>query len=491
MHFNRREFLRRSIHSALGGAALYGALGNLQLVAAATQAAKGGVFADYKALVCVFLFGGNDSTNTLVPFNETNLDPNGNTYARYAATRPAMSMSRADIQAQALVPFGDGLPSDGASYGLHPTLARLRETDTLLPAMSELRSLFNGGQAAVVANVGTLIAPLTKTQYQNNPALAPAQLFSHDDQANFWQTSRADDANADGWGGRIADLLYARNPHQDLPMTMSLAGQSLFQRGSVIDQYVMQPCSQDFCGVTRIGYLGDYQNELGTSTFEALHAAGAQSHLFERAYATATRRTIANYERIGAALTDVPTWTTPFPQTSLGGQLRQVANLINARGPAGLNMRRQIFFIAADGYDTHDDQLATHPRLLRDLSQSLDAFYRATVQMGVANEVTTFTASDFGRTLSTNGDGTDHGWGGHHFVLGGAVAGGRFYGQMNSVAQTNNPDDAGYGQIIPTTSVDQYAATLATWFGVAPGELGLLFPNLGNFASSNLGFMSA
>jgi uncharacterized protein (DUF1501 family) len=192
-----------------------------------------------------------------------------------------------------------------------------------------------------------------------------------------------------------------------------------------------------------------------------------------------------------SALGTLPVWTTPFPNSYLGGQLRQVANLINVRG--ALNMQRQIFFVRAGGYDTHDDQEATHQSILADLSASMNAFYAATVQMGgtVANDVTAFTASDFGRTLSTNGDGTDHGWGGHHFVVGGAVRGGRFYGQMNSLLQTNNPDDAGYGQIIPTTSVDQYAATLASWFGVPNGDLGLLFPNLGNFATSNLGFMSA
>jgi uncharacterized protein (DUF1501 family) len=493
MIVNRRTFLRRSISSALGGAALYSALGNLKVMAAAANLNKGAIPNDYRALVCVFLYGGNDSANTLVPFNETNAS--GNTYARYAATRPAMAVLRADTEAQALMPLGDGLPGDGASYGLHPTLARVRESDPLVPAMTELRTLFNGGQAAVVANVGALFGPITRAQYQANPGLAPPQLFSHDDQANFWQTSRPDDANADGWGGRIADLLYASNPNQQLPMTMSLSSQSLFQRGSSVDQYVMQACSGDgsSCGVERISYLGAYQNELGTETFNALMAAGVQSHLFERAYGSATRRSIATYERLRQVLGTLPVWTTPFPQTSLGQQLRQVANLINVRGAMGLDMRRQIFFVSQGGYDTHDDQLATHPRLLRDLSRSLDAFYRATAQMGIADSVTSFTASDFGRTLSTNGDGTDHGWGGHHFVLGGAVRGQRFYGSMNSLAQSNNPDDAGYGQIIPTTGVDQYAATLATWFGVAPGDLGLLFPGLANFdvASRNLGFMNA
>ena len=471
MNVNRRAFLRRSIASALGGASLYSALGNLQLVQAAASAAKGGVFADYKALVCVFLHGGNDSFNTVVPWDPPH-------YNVYAATRPAMLIDRVAVEANALAPLPSHLPSDGGSYGLHPS-------------MPHLRSLFNQQRAAIVANVGPLLQPLTKAQFQANTALAPPQLFSHDDQANFWQTSRPDDANADGWGGRIADLLHAgANPGGDVTMTMSLGSQSLFQRGSLVDQYVMKPCYTDgsSCTVDRIEYLGEYQNELGTQSFNALMASGTQAHLFERAYAAGTRRAVANYELLRSVLTPLPAWATPFPLTNLGSQLRQVANLINVRNTLG--MKRQIFFVSLGGFDTHDDQLGVQTGILAQLSAAMEAFYLATVQMGVASSVTSFTASDFGRTLSTNGDGTDHGWGGHHFVLGGAVQGGRFFGAMPSLAQANNPDDAGYGQVIPTTSVDQYAATLARWFGVADGDLPTLFPLLDRFPTSDLGFMA-
>jgi uncharacterized protein (DUF1501 family) len=477
MHINRRTFLRRSIKAALGGVALSSTLGHLRLVQAATQAAAGGVFADYKALVCVFLDGGNDSVNTIVPYDAAH-------HGVYNASRPAMAVAQGAAAANSLLPqpAGGGLPggpSDGASYGLHPQ-------------MPQLRTLFNQQRAAIVGNVGTLLVPTSKAQYQAGTVPTPPQLFSHSDQANFWMTSRPDDANADGWGGRIADLLYAGNPNQNLSMTMSFGGQSLFQRGSTVDQYVMQACYENSCGVDGIGYLDAYQNALGEQTFRALHASGAQGHMFERAYAGATRRAISTYERLDEVLNSLPTWTTPFPNSYLGGQLRQVANLISKRGagPDGLDMRRQIFFVRLDGFDTHDGQVGRHGDLLADLSAGLDAFYKATEQLGVASNVTTFTASDFGRTISTNGDGTDHGWGGHHFVLGGAVRGGRFFGQMNSLAQNNNPDDAGYGQVIPTTSVDQYAATLATWFGVAPGDLPTLFPRLGEFATPNLGFLT-
>jgi len=468
MIVNRREFLRRSICGALGGVAATSALGQLGLVAAATRA-KGAVFGDYKALVCVFLFGGNDSFNTVVPYSSPH-------YGIYQSSRPAMALSQASVQALALTPqsasggLPGGLPSDGASYGLHP-------------AMPELRTLFNSQQAAIVGNVGSLLGPITQAQYIANPGLAPPQLFSHDDQANFWQTSRPDDANADGWGGRIADLLHAGNPNTQLPMTISLSGQSLFQRGSSIDQYVMGAN-----GVEEIAYLDVYQNEPGIAAFHALQAQGVQAHRFERAYADANRRAIATYQMIDAALGVPPPLTTVFPNTSLGAQLRQVANLINARG--ALDMRRQIFFVGHGGFDTHDLQLPEHERILASLSEGLAAFHAATVEMGIANQVTSFTASDFGRTVSTNGDGTDHGWGGHHFVLGGAVRGGRFYGAMPSLAQNGNPDDAGYGQIIPTTGVDQYAATLASWFGVDSGDLDTLFPRIGEYATADLGFMA-
>jgi len=470
MNCNRRRFLRRSIHAALGGATVFGALGNLQLMAAAANAGNGGVFPDYKALVCVFLNGGNDSFNTIVPFDATH-------YGIYQSTRPAMAIPQASVLAQALTPLAiqpglpGGPPSDGGSYGLHPS-------------MPELRALFNGGQAAIVANVGPLLGPITQSQYQNGTHPVPPQLFSHDDQANFWQTSRPDDANANGWGGRIADLLFDGNPNQQLPMTMSLSGQSLFQRGGSIDQYVMSAS-----GVDTIDYLGAYQNELGTQSFNAMMASGVQAHMFERAYANATRRSINTYELLRSVLNPLPIWTTPFPDNSLGTQLRQVANLINVRGPTGLDMRRQIFYVSLGGFDTHDDQLGTHTGILAALSQAMHAFYQATVQMGIASQVTTFTASDFGRTLSTNGDGTDHGWGGHHFVMGGAVRGRRFFGQMPSLLQNGNPDDAGYGQIIPTTGVDPYAATLARWFGVNGTGLTDIFPSLSLYPDSDLGFM--
>jgi len=340
-------------------------------------------------------------------------------------------------------------------------------------------------------------------------------LYSHDDQTTQWQTSRPDDANSTGWGGRIADLLYAGNANQSLPMSFSLAGQNIFQRGTVVNQYAVdawgaataaalcgQPDQACF-GVAEMDYLGNgpgswimdtANNTLAdnAAAYNALIAPGTQANALERAYASAHGRAISNYTAMNSALSNV-TLNTKFPDSDLGNQLAAIALLLKVRGPLGMN--RQVFFVSTGGYDTHGDQLTSQNDNLLDLGQSLNAFYNATVELGIDSGVTAFTASEFGRSLAVNVDGTDHGWGGHHFVVGGAVRGQRFYGAMPSLlagtdADPNlNPDDTGYGQIIPTLAVDQYAATLAAWFGVSGSDLGTIFPNLGRFSASNLRFL--
>jgi len=470
MHVNRRDFLRKSICAALGGASVYSALGNLRLVAAAANARRF-AFDDYKALVCVFLYGGNDSFNTIVPTS-------GQARTDYESSRGDLALPAAGLAS--LTPAVGGGP---ANYGLHP-------------AMSEVAGLFNAGHAAIVANVGSLLYPITQSQYQNGGVPTPPQLFSHDDQSSQWQTSRPDDANANGWGGRVADLLHTANAGQ-IPMSITLGGSDLFQRGAIVNPY-----SMDASGVTRMNYSDDgpeawllpgNDNEAGAAAYYALIAPGSQAHVLERAFADAATRSIANYRIIDSALGDPPTWTTPFQDTDLGNQLQMVARLIGARGALG--MSRQVFFVSTGNYDTHSDQSSNQQDNLTQLSQALKAFYDATVQLGIAESVTAFTASDFGRSLAVNSSGTDHGWGGHHFVVGGGVAGRRFYGTMPSLARydddnrNSNPDDTGYGQIIPTLAVDQYAATLARWFGVDSGGIADILPNLGRFGSADLGFM--
>ena len=509
MHVNRREFLRRSICAALGGASLYGALGNLRLISAAA-AGRRYAFTDYRALVCVYLYGGNDSFNTIVPCDASH-------YATYQGTRQALALAQADVQANVLNPLAaqgglpGGLPSDGATYGMHPSMGQVAGGN------AGLRGLFNSGKAAIVANVGSLLYPITQQQFQDGTVPTPAQLFSHDDQTNQWQTSRPDDANANGWGGRIADMLYSSNAGE-LPMSITLSGENRFQRAASVNQFAVdaygaafaaagvddQGNPVDFFQVQGMSFRGDGPeswvvgngNDPGrAAAYDALRASGTQAHVLERAFADTANRAIANAALLNAAMTGTRL-TTPFPDTDLGNQLAAVALMIKVR--AALGMNRQVFFVSVGNYDTHGTQLTDQADNLQQLSQALAAFHAATVEMGVADGVTAFTASDFGRSLAVNSDGTDHGWGGHHFVVGGAVRGQRFYGTMPSLAQydeglpnNGNPDDTGYGQIIPTLAVDQYAATLARWYGVDASGIADMFPNLGRFAAGgNLGFMA-
>ncbi len=509
MHVNRREFLRRSICAALGGASLYGALGNLRLISAAA-AGRRYAFTDYRALVCVYLYGGNDSFNTIVPCDASH-------YATYQGTRQALALAQADVQANVLNPLAaqgglpGGLPSDGATYGMHPSMGQVAGGN------AGLRGLFNSGKAAIVANVGSLLYPITQQQYQSGAVQTPPQLYSHDDQTNQWQTSRPDDANANGWGGRIADMLYSSNAGE-LPMSITLSGENRFQRAASVNQFAVdaygaafaaagvddQGNPVDFFQVQGMSFRGDGPeswvvgngNDPGrAAAYDALRASGTQAHVLERAFADTANRAIANAALLNAAMTGTRL-TTPFPDTDLGNQLAAVALMIKVR--AALGMNRQVFFVSVGNYDTHGTQLTDQADNLQQLSQALAAFHAATVEMGVADGVTAFTASDFGRSLAVNSDGTDHGWGGHHFVVGGAVRGQRFYGTMPSLAQydeglpnNGNPDDTGYGQIIPTLAVDQYSATLARWYGVDASGIADMFPNLGRFAAGgNLGFMA-
>jgi uncharacterized protein (DUF1501 family) len=478
MSMNRRRFLQRNL-SALVGAGLFGAFGNLRVLAAAADHQR---FAagDYKALVCIYLNGGNDSFNSVVPYSAAQ-------YADYRSSRTVLmanggiAFDQATIEANALSPLlasgglPGGLPGDGGSYGMHP-------------ALSELRELFNSGKAAIIANVGTLLHPTTQAAYQAGTIAVPPQLFSHSDQTTYWQTSRPDDANANGWGGRIADRLYTSNSGT-MPMCISLSNNNLFQRGDIVSSYSLSPG-----GVERMSYLGGGPeswvippNTAGVVANNALFEADTQDHVFERAFADSMRNAVINYEIVDAALSNAAGITTPFPNTPLGQQLRMAARMMQVH--AALGMQRQVFFASVGNYDTHSYQNEDQHANLTQLSQALKAFHDATVELGIASSVTTFTASDFGRSLAVNGDGTDHGWGGHHFVVGGSVRGQRFYGTMPSLRANANPDDTGYGQIIPTTAVDQYAATLARWFGISESEIADIFPALERFDRYDLGFM--
>jgi uncharacterized protein (DUF1501 family) len=333
----------------------------------------------------------------------------------------------------------------------------------------------------MVCNVGPLVAPITREQYRARSVPVPRQLFSHSDQQLIWQSSIPDGPATSGWGGRIADLLHPSNGSSPLSMSITLGGTNLFQVGRVVFQYPLTTSGPVSLSGYRTGTSADPESR-ALDRILALETA----NIFERAYRDVVRNAIGTQQMVQSALAAAPPLATTFPTTRLGQQLRMIAQMIGVRGTFG--HQRQIFFCSTGGYDTHSGQLAAHTTLFSELDGALGAFHAATVELGVSSGVTTFTVSDFGRTLATNGSGSDHGWGSHHLVVGDAVLGGRLYGRYPVLA-INGPDDAGLGRWIPTTSVDQYGATLARWFGVPGSDLPLVFPNLGRFPNPDLGFL--
>ncbi len=474
----RRKFLGRSAQLAMGSMAAPWMINMAAMGEAAAFSAS-----DYKALVCVFLFGGNDYANTVVNYDDTS-------YAQYLAIRGAgagsntspVVMQKTDLAATELLPT---VPlAGGRKYALHPE-------------MTGLAGLFNSGKAAVQLNVGPLIVPLTRAQYKlqdfrNYPL--PAKLFSHNDQQSTWQSFAPEGATL-GWGGKIGDLAIGNNT-DPLFTCISVTGNNVFLSGVAARQYqVSSTGSAILVDAATSSFFGSA--EMRTAFTSMLQQQ--RTHLLENEYNLIMRNSMTAATRVNQGFSTV-NLTTPFPATSLGGQLRTVAQLIGARTTLGA--KRQVFMVSLGGFDLHDYLGTRHAPLLQQVDQAMAAFYHATVELGVANQVTAFTASDFGRTLSINGDGSDHGWGSHHLVVGGAVQGAAFYGKPPpvSITDTSSPDDqwhVGQGRLLPSTSVDQFAATLARWFGVSDIELTTLLPNLRNFGvaggrpdyPANLGFL--
>lgn len=455
----RRDFIQRALCATAASALFTSFAGKLSIAHAAAASGRRLLGTDYRALVCVYLYGGNDGFNMMVPTGSAG-------YAEYQAARGGLALPQASLLSlNPVVP-----PVGGGSFGLSPS-------------MPLLRGLFNQAQSplAITANVGPLLYPITKAQYQAGSVPVPAQLFSHSDQTVTWQRPNADAQDRRGWGGRLADMFYQTNTNQQLSMNISIDGENVFQAGdNVIPYFVGQG------GAQGIDFVQPW-NPDRRAVFLALRDA-AHGNALQRQYASVMRRSMDNEVMINDALDAESPLATAFPDTHLGRQLQMIARLINVR--SALQMQRQIFFVGLGGFDTHDNQLADQADQLAELDGALAAFHAATVEMSLANSVTTFTASEFGRTASVNGDGTDHGWGSHHLVLGGAVNGRRIYGIPPSLS-VGGPDDADWGQIIPTTSVDQYAATIARWYGVPPGDMSTVFPNIGRFATADLGFMGA
>ena len=473
---NRRKFLGACC-AAVSATGMLSTLAQLRMMGAVASSDNGpatpprasALPPDYKALVCLFLAGGNDANNMIVPFDTAG-------YSAYAsaAGRGAIALPR--TQLLGITPK----KSDGREWALHSSL----NFDVAGTNTTGLKSLFDEGKMALVGNVGTLVVPTTKQQYTSRSVPLPPQLFSHNDQQVEWQSSVPDKPFSTGWGGRVADLVDAMNSSSSISMAISLNGQNSFQVGKRVVQFAVNPGG----AISLSGSSTSATNAAGLRTRAQNDLLAAQNgNLFETAFAGLTSNAISDSALLSGLLSGAAPFATTFTNTSLGNQLRTIARLI-AAGPQ-LGLKRQIFFARIGGWDLHDAQLGAHSNLFADVSRNVSAFYRATVELGAADQVTTFTASDFGRTFNTNGDGSDHGWGSNHFVVGGAVKGGDIYGNMADLT-IRGPDDASTrGSWIPTTSVDEYAATLASWFGVSATNLPVVLPNIGRFPRTNLGFI--
>ena len=452
---SRRAFLKRAGILAAAGAATPWALDLAHLSAASSaQAATNN---GYRALVCVFLYGGNDHHDTIVPYDPAS-------HATYASLRGPIARQR-----NTLLALGSVDPVSGRQLAFTPDLGALHP-------------LFNSGELAVVANVGTLREPLDRAGYFANPLRRPPQLFSHNDQQSIWQSSVGEGASS-GWGGRLADLLLDGNGGQSVFTCISAAGNAVMLTGREAVQLQVSTS-----GVTKLST--NISTSQRSNFLTALNDVMAfdDTAMFPSTYTTVAKRSVDTSGRLESSLNAAGTAITPFPTSSLGRQLAMVARLITA-GRNQLGVKRQVFFVSTGGFDNHDSLATVHPGLIANLSSSLAAFRAELVARGVNNDVCTFTGSDFGRTLSINGDGSDHAWGAHHLVMGGRVNGGRVYGNLPAVG-VNTPNDVGAGRLIPTLAVDQYASTMARWMGAETSELELVLPNVNRFPTSDVGFLS-
>lgn len=476
----RRAFLRRSGQLALTGTALPFAL---NLAAMGEAAAFNAPAGDYKALVCVFLFGGNDYANTLIPYDDTNYNLYSTIRGGGAGqTAGGIALAKSALTATLLSP----------SVGPTDSQGQLNRQFALNPAMTGLAGLFNSGKMAVQLNVGPLVKPLTRTQYNSSDRTTyprPPQLFSHNDQQSIWQSSSPEGSTV-GWGGNMGDLVLSNSLNTSSVFTcMSVSGNAVFLSGDTALQY--QVSTSGAIKIQPATNTSLYGNSAVPGAIYNLLHNQTSAHKMENEYLAVTKRALDAESSVSTALALTPP-TTTFPTDSLGQQLKMVARLINGRSTLGV--RRQVFFVSMGGFDLHDNLIRDHGGLLGKVSAAMTAFYNATVEMGVDSKVTTFTASDFGRTLASNGDGSDHGWGSHHFVVGGAVNGKRFYGEAPPINVTDGSGSprvysaaeqwhVGQGRLLPRTSVDQYAATMAKWFGVTDTEMPQVLANINNFGT--------
>lgn len=447
---NRRKFMGTASCAAVGYTSLFSSLINLKSLNAAAIANSTTMQGnDYKAIVCLALGGGIDSYNVLVPRGNTE-------YNEYANTRSNQAIPQAD-----LLPITPNT-SDGRQYGLHP-------------ALTNIKSMFDQGDAAFVANVGSLVEPITKTQYMNGGVQLPLGLYSHADQFMHWQTSLPQSRSAVGWGGKIADLIGDMNSNQIISMNISLGGSNVFQSGNDSVEYSINPYNGSY-GIDGYGHSWQF-SQLQTAAIDNMIDAQYQD-AFKKTFMDVVKTGRDGHAQFSAAIDGVNPFATTFTNNDISQSFHMVAKTIAAR--SALGMSRQIFFIEYGGWDHHDEVLVNMQQMLSEVDTAVGEFYNALGELNMKDKVTTFSMSEFARTLTSNGNGTDHAWGGNSMVLGGAVNGKDIYGTYPSLA-LNGPDEIGGGVIIPKVSADEYFAELASWYGVMDSDLPLILPNIGNF----------
>ncbi|MDT4969158.1 MAG: hypothetical protein QOJ64_3895 [Acidobacteriota bacterium] len=467
---SRRDFLRQGC-ALISAAAMASSIKRFGMINALAQSAGPG----YKALVCIFLNGGNDGNNMVIPYDDYN------NAGGYNAVRGASQLAISQASLLQISPISTG----GRKFGLHPS-------------MVEMQTLFTQQKLAVLCNVGTLIEPLTKSVYQSTPSKRPYQLFSHSDQVTQQQASVSNVPGDTGWAGRTSDAMLGINGSAPLPMVVSLAGTSLFTTGALTRPLAISPAPALLNQVLVLnGYAFPPSTDPRSRAFDQIRAADNDHNLVKASSDVYSQALVTSQALSNSSSFEV---TTTFENTTLGNQLKQVARLIKAnQAQSALGLKRQIFFCSLGGFDHHSAQINGQTTLLGQVSRAMKAFYDEMVAQNLSSNVTAFTMSDFGRTLQPAGSGvgavgSDHAWGNHALIAGGAVRGGDFYGTYPTLA-LGGPDDTDSGsnprgRWIPTTSIDQYGATLASWFGLTSADVSTVFPFIGRFPTSNLGFLA-
>ena len=464
--YSRRNFLGTASCAAIGSTTMLSSILNLGLAnsLAGMSLSPNGLNSDYKAMVCLLLAGGNDSYNMLVPNN-------GSHYNEYANTRSNLALAQ-----NSLLPL-DYTDLNGKQFGLHPS-------------MPEVQSLFNNQKLSFISNVGTLVEPTTKSQYLNGSVPTPVGLLSHADQIQQWQTSIPQTRSSKGWGGRMADILHAGNSNQNISMNISLSGTNIFQVGNTETEYAIRASAGGSVGINVLEGTSALDQALKNGT-ESLLAQQYQD-IFKSTYTNKISSSQSNHEEFSTAIDQAPLLTTSFSDNDLSTNMEMIAKTIAVKDI--LNVSRQTFFITVGGWDHHDDVLSNQTAMLAVVSKALEEFQTAMEELNLSDCVTTFTASDFGRTLTSNGNGSDHAWGGNVMVMGGSVNGGEIFGEYPSLS-LNSDDDVGGAILLPSISTDEYFAELSKWFGVSNGDLNYVLPNIENFYNPNdtslpIGFMN-